>query len=1391
MRGGWIGNELLQERTERADPGARLIAELVTTVAEDVIDSPSEWGGRDVTGSITTLDAGGIRLTGSPDAAASHATDDAPTSSDLVLLDGPWSASTVDVLVVEWGDTDAESRELHKLTARLDPAYGGSKAVASWFAQLYRLAEITFSTPESGEVWRLVPITGKVEVTAGASVADVDFIFDTSSVPARIGPSPQIEGPPSAAVLQGPTTVAFVWARAGDGSEPANVAWVADSTVSSGQKTSGNDTIQHRQLEIPALPENSGRWVNGGLKPGMPRFQLEGKTYTAQTATFTSNPLDLGATPTEDVEFIAEGDEPSDSTLLFEVHDGSSWITFVDGDRAGEDRTSEGGSDLSTLSLQQTYDVRVTLTPSTSSEVTPIARRMGAREITSELLDRIVEWGSISWQIDPVTLVANLPECELTIVHSGERDYRDVATELLSEHYIAELLVRVWWGHPDLARRYWLHITDLEIDDVEWHPAGVRLVCVTPLARLRRSVPPADTVQLTREAITYDPTTVTLKSAWDDLLDGQLGLPARLRGPGVQDATTKVGRTIDDVAPGKVYLDQVAYLAGGAAIESQGRLRFAEAFDRAPPVAAFDRGELIPESVTPGYRARITDFYVPFGYDSRRSDGRGGFVGEAYARNDTVIARLSRGLVEVEERVDDDLARWIPTDPASDPEDSALAVAIATRAVQRLGAGIPMVAFRSAGSPKPFVELLDRVELATDALVARDPSDPTRYIRGRVSVTGVVVGVHDLEGRSFTVWIQDYADIVPADVTVARIGFGNPTIEAAAFVFQKDGDFNVLFWTHEALSLRYAWSTTSYPGRSTVQAQTAINHAAGEDTVETGVLNASVGESIYVSALAYDRKDGGGAESLLLFKLRGIIRELIEPSLKITAEVEGASTATMDVVLHDPDGLATLLEWREKAGDAAWTSWSTKANPPVDLTTYQETVSLVEDHPSFIEWRLSYTIGAESLQLTLTSAGFDAGKIPNISLSATVQANGDCVVDSVGDFDTASHKIAASTSGYPSEATVRGAAALNGRAVSTTILTGVAHGQIVYISAFGYSSAGGGGTESTALAKTRAALADKPLTPELEVTTETESGATGTFAVTVHDEDGVSDDLYYRTKSGAGSWGSWTLKSASPTDATAYSETVSLVEGHLSFIEFRLRYTIDGQQQPVHAKSSGFDRGTVPDIAVTLSVSDSGVVDALVQGDFDTSSSKAAASTSAFPSATTVRAATAVNGRVATHSSLVTLNEGQTAYVSAFGYSSTGGGGTESTQKMDVKITRPTTAAARIGGNKISESGTVGDATSQTWTVYWLPSSGVSDSAHDVKVYRRAYLFTEVPPSWTLIKTETSPVTNQSYADTAGYDRVSSSGDDMVIEYRVELLESSTVIDENGYPPIVGTFVAT
>lgn len=499
-------------------------------------------------------------------------------------------------------------------------------------------------------------------------------------------------------------------------------------------------------------------------------------------------------------------------------------------------------------------------------------------------------------------------------------------------------------------------------------------------------------------------------------------------------------------------------------------------------------------------------------------------------------------------------------------------------------------------------------------------------------------------------------------------------------------------------SIRYAYAVDSdpdWPADATIEAGTVLA-LTGSATVTLAAGTVDYLETLRFRCCAYTGADGTGYDGA---GDHGPIvggEDLRLPSdvtLTQTTASEAGGVGTFGATLHDASGICTAIEKFTRSGAGDWVGPILITGTPTNGTEYTATVSLQEDHQSQIKIRATYTKNGSVGYVECPSPGFDAGQIPNIAVVPDIDEVARTASAAVsGDFDTASIKIVASTSATPAAATVRAATAINGRDLTPAdigaLVTELTAGDTVYFAAFGYSEEDGGGNESTSLAVAQKTVG--VVAPLLEVSSESEASSTGTFAVTLRDPSGVATAIYYRTKSGSGAWGSWTLKTGTPSNGITYTETVSLVEDHLSYIEFRVDYSLLGLAKSLSLKSSGFDKGKVPDLSLVPRISETGAVSCEIQGDFDTASAKVAASSSGYPTDTTVRAAPALNGRIvpaATVGALVTLNVGETAYLKAFGYSATGGGGTESSVAITASITRGASYTPKVQ-TSVTRSGT-------------------------------------------------------------------------------------------------------
>jgi hypothetical protein len=154
-----------------------------------------------------------------------------------------------------------------------------------------------------------------------------------------------------------------------------------------------------------------------------------------------------------------------------------------------------------------------------------------------------------------------------------------------------------------------------------------------------------------------------------------------------------------------------------------------------------------------------------------------------------------------------------------------------------------------------------------------------------------------------------------------------------------------------------------------------------------------------------------------------------------------AVQADQDHFDFDTDFAVVAVSHRVDPEGGAWTTVDVRGGAPVG---------------QFYAWHHRATAAASSTAPAVTP-------VPKVNENA---ATASCSV--VGNSRVASIRVAASTSGYPSLATVRAATAIDGQSVPATtvgaLLTGLTPGQTLYFATVGYAMTGGGGAES-ALAK--------------------------------------------------------------------------------------------------------------------------------------------------------------------------------------------------------------------------------------------------------------------------------------------------------------------------------------
>lgn len=988
MRANYVGNTALQERLHRPDPEVRAIVEAVVVSQEDTRETQGEWAG---SGSgLTRPQIGGARLIRDTDAThAQHDTASADQENTATDLDNesPWF-----MLVLEWSEIDADDFEIHSLTATLDPDVDGTgREVAEFRCQLYQsVAESDGS--ETVEL-RALGAQGVAEVSGNSQS---DFTFDLSGgevgSPPEPGDSPGREGggvgrgggTSENDPITNPRTFIKIWAVDSDGAAAGNCAWVGDNDDSAASTlvTDGStNTADASFLELRSL-DNPRRNVGGefekfGNGDGIPDFSLDGIAYTEATATFGS--IDLGSAPAADTDLVvvAQGEEPSDSSLTWELSDdgGSTWHTVADGDVIGEDNSPDG-NDLSGVSRQQTYDMRVTLSPSSDGHTSPFARRIGVEEMTTTDLDQIADVEDAgNWSFDPVSLTGEIPEATISLLKDGVRDYRSEGERLFAQHHIGDMTFRVWIGHADLPRKHWLHVDTFEVDDYSSEGAAIEVTGLSPLRRLKTGVPPYDTSNNERTPVEY--TNQTLKAAWDDLLDSQVALPGRFRGSGVEDTTSQsVSKTLRD-SDGKTELDAIAHLAGGTVVTSQGKVKYQDAFTegKGGVRATFAKEEIQVVGVTPGYKNRVEEYFVPYAYDDDRDD----FDGEVRSFYAPSIAKLGGKGLDMDEDLDSAVARWLPTpnDTSSNSPDQNLAAHVARRTTSPdgLGPGLKQVRFENT-IPHPELEPGDAVVVETDQLVIKDPATD-RAFRGLLWLTGVIQVQHDIWGTEHTVWVQQIEDATPSEEDSNRQSFADPAVTGASGSWDDAGNVDVTGKVREADAVRIATSTSSFPSKSTTQSAT-LQSVASDNTFDvSGLTTIGVGQTAFVSILAYENSDGTGSESTLYkLKVRRTTQEATQNLLASDAGPEHSFTDWYDYLdaASSPSNTTALTTLGLEVGDVISASTSIKTDGSSGAQG-RLIVAFFESDGTFIS-------NADSADSTAASTTYERLKVENETIPA-------------------------------------------------------------------------------------------------------------------------------------------------------------------------------------------------------------------------------------------------------------------------------------------------------------------------------------------------------------------------------------------------------------------------
>jgi len=503
-------------------------------------------------------------------------------------------------------------------------------------------------------------------------------------------------------------------------------------------------------------------------------------------------------------------------------------------------------------------------------------------------------------------------------------------------------------------------------------------------------------------------------------------------------------------------------------------------------------------------------------------------------------------------------------------------------------------------------------------------------------------------------------------------------------------------------SIQYLTSTTSMPGD--VSGGTVVNGRSTNTLVYSGLTD---GSTLYIRVRGYNLVGGavgGGDESTedWLGQVTNMHSSQI-PGVKVYKSQSG-STGTLNILVDDPDGVQVASSFQDQSGGGDFslssdpTTWSGYDNSsPYDTS---DTVTLVDKHTSFIAWAVGYDLGGGTEWITGTET-FDIDENPSGTGTAVVYSNGNASCDLFGDEDTASWKVAASVTSFPTATTVRAQTADDGQSLTASdigTLVSASNGDTIYYSAFPYSSTGGGGTEGAMVNFIgnyfdTDTLPTDPVAPKAFVVPSV-SGSTGTLDLTVRDEYLSVTAIEKRTKQGSGAWSSWSsLTGGTGTigvdEDLTRSQTVTIEEKHNSEIGIRIAWTDELSATRYTYFSQTYDLNVIPSVVCGLSLTLSKVYLAWI-GDDDLASITYKTSTSAMP--VDVSGGTTVDGRTGDEQDLGTLNRGEIMYVRVRGYSAVSGGGTASAEDWTGMIRRDFTLIPTVQV-VASQSGTTGTVT--------------------------------------------------------------------------------------------------
>lgn len=654
------------EKLRCNQPRSRVFPESIVTTLDDIKQRKDQWEAADDTTGFELLENGTVRLLASD-----------ATKLELTTSDDEWEAidgrnafvggGEFNCAKVVWGGNESRHMQIQDVRAYLNPnVSGGGAQVAFWECHLFVGNSLSGDT---GSALTLTPITDGVRVVAPQTAGDVTFDFS-----GRVSrPTPKLF---DTGMEGGPHMYVVIFALTATGGFAGNVGWAID-TGETDVTTDGNILTGVVLESFPDGEPPRGLVSENPANPaGVPRCRIRTGTVAADTLEFTdpANRLDLGGTPTGTVELSVKAETPGDSTVTYEIRDpddGGSpgpWTEFVDGDTI---------ADLG-LALRDDYDFRVTFTPDAGDAVSPVLVLVGIAELERESFAYLATVEGDQGQWDPATGATRIPQAVMKAILDGEGrapDYEAAIYNLLANHDKSDIQIRAWVGDPEDDRSTWGLIAVYDIDDWEHVGPNIELLLVSPSKRLLTQILPILDGSDEQEPLVYE--NELAADVYEDIIDTQVGLPTRWRGPGIVDATTRIGKQISN-SNAWAELQRICWLLGKAVIESQGQIKVVDMFGEkavrqmvlgsngwamvqtADVSAAVGSSDVKWGRMSPGYRFAVPEYFVP--YDFSYSEAR--FRRKTQAFHADALLKLNVG-AEAGQELEAGTAQWITSTPVT------------------------------------------------------------------------------------------------------------------------------------------------------------------------------------------------------------------------------------------------------------------------------------------------------------------------------------------------------------------------------------------------------------------------------------------------------------------------------------------------------------------------------------------------------------------------------------------------------------------------------------------------------------------------------------------------------------------------------------------------------